>query len=230
MGITEYIGNVYDKTKDYSSKKVEDLKEVWDLSDEFRDIKNTQDYFEEHKKDLSDIGSYDVFVNTKITTRKFRNANKKLSSVLESLENIKSSDLRFSEDFLQNDIDALEDVLDELDSYSIDIFHDIVNQNTKKGYIASFLMPKYKEREVLELSMKIKNFRNNIAKIKESLKSITDKNIKTYSNNSILNLVLFKNNNGPYDNFAEEDNNAFVKIYKGIETAKIAKDNIDNIL
>lgn len=190
MGLGDWISEQVDSVKEVFSEAKEDVEELAVLADDFKDLVEVQIYFEEEKENLEDIDVIDIFKDPKGVAKQIEEASEKIEQANRAAEEIKKTNLKFSDDYLGETVEELEEVLDGLDGYFDNLFHEIVDPSTLKGRIAKKLMLKKKYKEVTEVSLTLKKIKKNIGELKDNLDSLIDPGLKEDSNNDFLNPLL----------------------------------------
>lgn len=226
MGLPS-LGEIWDKARGYVEDKIEDAKEVYELHDDFKQIMDVQDYFSEHQEELEDTGIWDVLSDTEGVRQKIKNADQQIVKALEATREIQNTELRFSKEYLRENVDELEEALDSLDGISTNLLHYIADPDSNIGGVGRFLLPKSKEREIADLSLALKSIQQNIAELTRQLELLIDYRLETDSNNKLLNPYL---GGKEYYDDTKESYNRFKEVYEALQKLKRMKDRVDDIL
>lgn len=219
MGAPEWIKDKWERGKKAASEGAEDVREVWNLEDDFVRVSKARQYLKDHKDELDDIDAIDVFRKPAAVEKQIADANEFVAEAMEAAQRINGTNLRFSQEYLGETLEEIEDSLDDLSGFTAGLLEDVVNPSTLKGKAAKKLASGQTLREMTSLSLKVKELRLNVQSLQKTLKSLVDPTLREPSNNRLLNPYLKAK--GSYDRIKE--------IVETLQKIKRMKDRVTSL-
>lgn len=176
----------------YTTKAVKAIRESYDayqLKSAFGRLDEVKRYFDIHDKDFKNINSADIQNNPQRFVEDFREARRQLQKGISAAFEIKQTKVRFHPKVLSGITKKLNKASIRLNSNDVRELHkaaDCFRHTLGCDLFVSFVK-QLDTNGIITLSETLKNLQGKIRKMSKILSTLTDSDIKEYSNNAIIN-------------------------------------------